>query len=100
LSVGYLLFIYYYIENKEHMTFKKKITSRFKLALRRLGMLCKRPTGPSKRIRITKTINPDGTVTTHNRITEQPINDGNTFETELHIWNEIHKSVNKSKTNK
>jgi hypothetical protein len=82
------------------MTLRKKIKSRFKLALRRLGMLCKRPKGTSKRIRITKTINPDGTVTIHDRITKQPINDGNTFETELHIWNEIHKSVNKSKTNK
>jgi hypothetical protein len=100
LSVGYLLFIYYNIENKEHMTFKKKITSRFKLMLRHLGMLCKQPREPKTRIRISKTLNPDGTTTVHDRITEQPLNEGNTFETELHIWNEIHKPVNKSKTNK
>jgi len=98
--VGYLLFIYYYIENKEHMTLKKKIKSRFKLMLRRLGMLCKRPVETTSRIRISKTINPDGSVTKHHRLMEQPLNDGNTFETELHIWKEIHKPINKSKTNK
>ena len=82
------------------MTLRKKIKSRFKLALRRFGMLCKRKKSPSKRIRITKTLWPDGTVTKHDRITEQPLNESNTFETELHIWKEIHKDVNKSKTNK
>jgi len=58
------------------MTLRKKIKSRFKLALRRVGMLCKRPQEPKNRIRIKKTFWPDG------------------------IWNEIHKDVNKSKTNK
>ena len=79
------------------MTFKKKIKSRFKLILRRLGMLCKHPNEPKNRIRISKTLNPDGTTTVHDRITEQPLAEGNTFETELHIWKEIHKTVNKTK---
>jgi hypothetical protein len=91
--VGYLLFISYYKENKEHMTFKKKIKSRFKLMLRRLGMLCKHPNEPKNRIRISKTLNPDGTTTVHDRITEQPLHNGDTFQTELHIWKEIHKDV-------
>jgi hypothetical protein len=82
------------------MTLRKRIKSRFKLTLRRFGMLCKRTQSSSKRIRITKTLWPDGTVTKHDRITEQPLNESNTFETELHIWKEIHKDVNKSKTNK
>jgi len=82
------------------MTLRKKIKSRFKLTLRRFGMLCKRKKSPSKRIRISKTLNPDGTVIKHDKLTEQPIFEGNTFETELHIWKEIHKNVNKSKTNK
>ena len=43
------------------MTIRKKVKSKFKLFLRSLGMLCKKPTEPSKRIRISKTINPDGT---------------------------------------
>ena len=81
------------------MTLKKKIKSRFKLMLRRLGMLCKRPIETTNRIRISKTINPDGSVTKHHRLMEQPMQQ-DTFETELHIWNEIHKPVNKSKTNK
>jgi hypothetical protein len=82
------------------MTLRKKIKSRFKLALRRLGMLCKQKKSPSKRIRISKTLNPDGTIINHDKLTEQPLYEGNTFETELHIWKEIHKDVNKSKTNK
>lgn len=82
------------------MTLRKKIKSRFKLTLRRFGMLCKRKKSTSKRIRISKTLNPDGTIINHDRLTEQPIFEGNTFETELHIWKEIHKDVNKSKTNK
>jgi hypothetical protein len=79
------------------MTIKKKVKSKFKLFLRRLGMLCKKPTESSKRIRISKTINPDGTSTEHGRITEQPLFEGNTFESELHIYNEIKKSVKKNK---
>jgi hypothetical protein len=79
------------------MTIRKKVKSKFKLFLRSLGMLCKKPTEPSKRIRISKTINPDGTATEHDRITEQPLYTGNTFESELHIYNEIKNTVKKSK---
>lgn len=75
------------------MTFVKRTKSKFKLLLRRLGMLCKRPKDQTRRIRITRTLNPDGTVTEHDRLTEKPLYDGNTFETELHIWNEIHKDT-------
>ena len=79
------------------MTFIKRTKSKFKLLLRRLGMLCKRPQEQTRRIRISKTLNPDGTITNHHRLTEQPISEGNTFETELHIWQEIHKTVKKDK---
>jgi hypothetical protein len=79
------------------MTFRKKVKSRLKLFLRSLGMLCKRPTEPSKRIRISKTLWPDGSTTEHERINEQPLYTGNTFESELHIYNEIKKTVKKSK---
>jgi hypothetical protein len=79
------------------MTFRKKTKTKFKSFLRRLGLLCKKPTEPSKRIRISKTINPDGTSTEHGRLTEQPLFEGNTFESELHIYNEIKKSVKKNK---
>jgi len=79
------------------MTFRKKVKTRFKSFLRRLGLLCKKPTTPSKRIRISKTINPDGTTTHHERLDEQPLYEGNTFESELHIYNEIKNTVKKSK---
>jgi hypothetical protein len=79
------------------MTFKKKVKTRFKSFLRRLGLLCKKPTTPSKRIRISKTINPDGTTTQHEKLDKQPLYTGNTFESELHIYNEIKNTVKKSK---
>jgi hypothetical protein len=79
------------------MTFRKKVKSKFKLFLRSLGMLCKKPSEPSKRIRISKTLNPDGSVIQHDRLTEQPLFEGNTFESELHIYNEIKNSVKKNK---
>jgi hypothetical protein len=77
------------------MTFVKKTKSRFKLLLRRFGMLCKRPVTKTHRIRIARTINPDGSITKHDRLTDKPLFEGNTFETELHIWQEIHKDVKK-----
>jgi hypothetical protein len=77
------------------MTIKRTFKSKFKLALRRVGLLCKRPAKTVSRIRISKTINPDGTVTNHDRLTEQPLYNGNTFESELHIWKEIHKQNKK-----
>jgi hypothetical protein len=82
------------------MTFRKKTKTRFKSFLRRLGLLCKKPTTPSKRIRISKTINPDGSTTHHERLTEQPLFEGSTFESELHIYNEIMKSVKKPRKSK
>jgi hypothetical protein len=82
------------------MTFKTKTKARFQSFLRRLGLLCKKPTESTKRVRISKTINPDGSTTQHERLTKQPLYEGNTFESELHIYNEIKKTVktnNKSK---
>ena len=82
------------------MTFKTKTKARFKSFLRRLGLLCKKPTEPTKRIRISRTINPDGSTTQHERLTKQPLFEGNTFESELHIYNEIKKTVKKTRKSK
>jgi hypothetical protein len=79
------------------MTFRKKTKTKFKSFLRRLGLLCKKPTEPSKRIRVSKTLWPDGTSTEHGKLDKQPLFEGNTFESELHIYNEIKKSVKKNK---
>ena len=75
------------------MTIKRKFKAKAMLAFRSIGLLCKRPVEPTRRIRIAKTRNPDGTVIVHGKLTEQPLVEGNTFETELHIWNEIHKNT-------
>jgi hypothetical protein len=69
-----------------------KLKNRLKIKLRKMGMLCKKPSPIPKRIRISKTINPDGSETKHNMLFEQPLVEGSTFETELHIWNELKKS--------
>jgi hypothetical protein len=74
------------------MTVKRKFKAKVMLAFRRIGLLCKRSPEPAPRIRISKTLNPDGTITEHGKLTEQPLYEGNTFESELHIWKEIHKT--------
>lgn len=79
------------------MTIKRKLKTKLMLAFRGVGLLCKQPAEPTRRIRIAKTRNPDGTVTVHGKLTEQPMYDGDTLETELHIWNEIHKNTKTTK---
>ena len=82
------------------MTFKTKTKARFQSFLRRLGLLCKKSIEPTKRIRISRTINPDGSTTQHERLIEQPLFEGNTFESELHIYNEIKKTVKTTRKSK
>ena len=76
------------------MTVKKKIKSKFLLALRRVGMLCKQPIETTKYIKVSKTIYPDGTEMKHNRITFVPENK-NDFESQVHVFNEIKNLVSK-----
>ena len=76
------------------MTVKKKIKSRFLLALRKYGMLCKKPVETTRYIKVSKTIFPDGTEIKHNRITSVPQNK-NDFESQVHVFNEIKNSVSK-----
>ena len=44
------------------MTIKRQLRTRLLKALRRIGCLCKKTTTPKHRIRISKTVFPDGTV--------------------------------------
>jgi hypothetical protein len=76
------------------MTVKKKVKSKFLLALRRVGMLCKQPIETTKYIKVSKTVFPDGSEMKHHRITSVPENK-NTFESQLHIFTEIKNSVSK-----
>lgn len=76
------------------MTIKKKIKSKFLLALRRAGMLCKQSFKTTRYIKVSKTIFPDGTEIKHNRITSVPENK-NDFESQVHVFNEIKNLVSK-----
>jgi hypothetical protein len=75
---------------------KKRLKYRFLSYLRSINMLCKKPIEPSKRIRVSKTIYPDGEVVEHGKIEKVPENK-HSFESELHVWKEIHKITPKSK---
>ena len=76
------------------MTLKKKIKSKFLLALRRTGMLCKQSIETTRYIKVSKTVFPDGTEVKHHRITSVPEN-RNDFESQVHIFHEIKNSVSK-----
>jgi hypothetical protein len=71
----------------------KRLKQKFKLFLRKLGMLCKKYTKTTKRIRISKTVFPNGEEIIHpNYITKAPEN-LHSFESELHVYHEIRKSI-------
>jgi hypothetical protein len=74
---------------------KKRLKYRFLSYLRSINMLCKKPIEPSKRIRVSKTVYPDGEIVEHSKIKQVPINK-HSFESELHVWREIHKETVKS----
>ena len=73
------------------MTIKRQLRTRLLKALRQVGLLCKKTTTPKHRIRISITVFPDGTVEEHGIITKVP-NNPNSFESELHVYNELKKS--------
>jgi hypothetical protein len=70
----------------------KRLKSKFKLFLRKIGMLCKKPVEPSKRVRVSKTVYPNGEIVEHGKIEKVPENK-HSFESELHVWREIHKET-------
>ena len=73
------------------MTIKRQLRTRLLKALRRVGLLCKKTATPKHRIRISKTVFPDGTAEEHGIITKAPENN-HSFESELHVYNELQKS--------
>ena len=76
------------------MTSTKTFKTKFRLFLRRFGMLCKKTQPPRKGVRISRTIMPDGSVIEHGGfVKEAPLNN-QSFLSELHIYHEIKNSVN------
>ena len=80
------------------MTIKRQLRTRLLKTLRRVGLICKKTATPKHRIRISKTVFPDGPDEEHGIITKVP-NNPNSFESELHVYNELQKSF-KSKLKK
>ena len=81
---------------------KKRLKYRFLSYLRGMNVLCKKPVETSKHIRVSKTIYPDGEIVEHGKIKKLPENK-HSFESELHVWKEIHKETvkpNKKQTPK
>lgn len=76
------------------MTHKRRIRTRLLGALRRIGWLCKKITSPKRRIRISKTVYPNGSVEVHGIITKAPENK-HSLESEIHVYNEIKKEFRK-----
>ena len=70
----------------------KRLKSKFKLFLRKAGMICKKPVETSKRIRVSKTVYPNGETVEHGKIEKVPENK-HSFESELHVWREIHRET-------
>ena len=76
---------------------KRNITTSFLLALRRVGMLCKTPVEPTPRIRVTKTVHPDGTVDIlPARVQSKDIINTTPMKSEVHVWIENKKSALKN----
>ena len=76
------------------MTFKKKTKNQFKLLLRRLGFLCKKPRNPITPLRISKTLNPDGTITVYDSPIFQIPENTYSLESEIHVYLEEKKFAN------
>lgn len=76
------------------MTFKTKTKSQFKLLLRRLGLLCKEPTKRTRCLKISHTLNPDGTITVYNQPIFSLPENIYSLESEIHVVLEDKKLVN------
>lgn len=74
------------------MTLKKKVTSKFLVGLRRIGLFNRKPIQKTKFIKVSKTVYPNGFIQDHYRITQVPSNP-DSFGSELHVYNLIKESV-------
>jgi hypothetical protein len=86
------LFLYIKVLKIKVMTLKKKVTSKFLVGLRRIGLISKKPIQKTKFIKISKTVYPNGYSQDHYRITQTPLNP-NSLESEIHVYNLIKESV-------
>jgi hypothetical protein len=76
------------------MTFKTKTKAQFKLFLRRLGLLCKAPKKITRTLKISHTLNPDGTITVYDSPIFQLPENSYGIESEIHVFLEEKKLAN------
>ena len=75
------------------MRLKKKIKSKFLIHLRKIGLLCKPPKKNKPQIYVSKSVHPDGSVVEYDSPLEKiPLNK-NSFESELHVYNEMKRDA-------
>lgn len=72
-----------------------KLKIKFLSFLRKYGMLCKKYIKTTNRLRISKTIFPNGKEMIHDKLVKEPPQNPHSFESELHVYNELKKSYNK-----
>jgi hypothetical protein len=76
---------------------KRNLKTAMLLMLRKAGYLCKKPAPAPRGIRVSKSIQPDGTTTYYDKpLKEVPINP-NSFQSELHVYHEVKKLSNPKK---
>lgn len=71
-----------------------KLKIKFLSFLRRYGMLCKKYIKTTNRLRISKTIFPNGEEMIHDKLVKELPQNLHSFESELHVHNELKKSYN------
>lgn len=81
------------------MTLNQKLKTRVIRLLRNVGLICKKTNVPKHRLRISKTVYHDKTIVHPRVITKVPENK-NSFESELHVYNQLKESFNKKIYNK
>lgn len=75
------------------MTSSKIFKTKFRLFLRRFGILCKKKQLSKKGVRISRTIMPDGKIIEHGGFVEKAPLNNQSFLSELHVYHEIKNSV-------
>lgn len=76
---------------------RKSIKTAALIWLRRTGYLCKKPVTTPKGIRVSKSIQPDGTEVYYDKpLKEMPINP-QSFEAQLHVYHEVKKLAKNGK---
>lgn len=73
------------------MNRKRNLKTAMLLMLRKAGYLCKKPTTIPRGIRVSKSIQPDGTATYYDKPLKEAPSNPNSFASELHCYHELKK---------